>query len=136
MLTMVLLAFGSVGTDKTSRTDSPEGKSASPENKPKKQEKQPPNEDEIDEDGLVLLRNSVSAKVTDLGIEITGTVVNRRSRSVSYAQISFNVYDDSEAQVGSAFANITNLESEGRWNFKAVSFTKGKKYKFAKLTGR
>ena len=34
-------------------------------------------------------------------LEITGTVVNRRNYKLSYAQITFNVYDQSGGQVGS-----------------------------------
>ncbi len=37
--------------------------------------------------------------------------------------------------VGSTLANINGLESGGRWNFKAVSFTKGTSYKLSKLSG-
>lgn len=62
-------------------------------------------------------------------------MVNRRARTLSYAQITFNVYDASGAQVGSALANINGLEPGARWNFKAVSFTKGTTYKFSKLSG-
>ncbi len=93
-------------------------------------------EEEYDATGLVLLLKSVEGKTTQFGGEITGTVVNRRARTLNYAQITFNLYDDSGAQVGSALANINGLEPDGRWNFKATSFgTKFVKYKFSKLTG-
>jgi hypothetical protein len=57
----------------------------------------------------------------DYGIRyLTGTVKNLGSRKYSYAQIEFNVYDESGAQVGSTFDNINNLEPHGTWKFKAL----------------
>jgi hypothetical protein len=66
---------------------------------------------------------------------ITGSVKNNSDKSYKYAQISFMLYDDDDAQVGSAFANINNLESNGTWKFKAIVLEKtAKKAKFAKIT--
>jgi hypothetical protein len=93
-------------------------------------------EHETDVDGLVLLKDTVEGRQTEFGGEITGTVVNRRNRKLGYVQITFNLYDESGAQVGSALANINGLEPDGRWNFEANSF--GKKfstYKFSELSG-
>jgi hypothetical protein len=69
-------------------------------------------------------------------VEITGTVVHRRDYKLSYAQITFNLYDASGAQVGTALANINGLEPGGRWNFEAVGFsTNSSTYKVSELTG-
>lgn len=93
-------------------------------------------EEEYDADGLVLLRKTVSGRVTGLGMEITGTVENRRGRKLGYAQIQFNVYDKDGAQVGTALANVNGLEPGGRWSFKAVGFATGAAtYKFSELSG-
>jgi hypothetical protein len=93
-------------------------------------------DDEIDVDGLVLLRKSVEGKRGEITGEITGTVINRRDHKLSYAQISFNLYDASGAQVGSAIANINGLEPGGRWNFKATTFGADfVRYKFSDLSG-
>lgn len=93
-------------------------------------------ETEQDADGLVLLKPSVKANSTPLGGEIAGTVVNRTGRKLTYAQITFNLYDRSGAQVGTALANINGLEPDGRWNFKAHSFgTNFDSFKFSELTG-
>jgi hypothetical protein len=81
-----------------------------------------------------LPKKTVREVRNQFSMEITGTVVNRRSRTLGYAEITFNVYDDSGAQVGSPLANINNLEPDGRWNFKAVSFSQGTSYTFAKLS--
>jgi hypothetical protein len=89
-------------------------------------------EEEYDAQGLVLLRKTVKS----VNGEITGTVVNRRDHKLAYAQIQFNVYDDSGAQVGTALANINGLEPGGRWNFTATSFgTNYRTYKFSELSG-
>lgn len=129
LLVMTFFAFGSVGGNRTSKDEEQKPAPGAPD-KPKT------DDGEDDHDGLVLLTKTVQGTSTDLGMEITGTVVNRRSKALSYAQITFNVYDESGAQVGSALANINGLEPGGRWNFKAVAFTKGKTYKFSKLIGR
>ena len=105
------------------------------EKKKKKEEEDRKSEEEIDVDGLVLLKKTVRGQQKDLGLEVTGTVVNRRRKVLSYAQITFNIYDETGAQVGSALANINGLEPGSRWNFKAFCFTKGTGYKFSKLSG-
>lgn len=93
-------------------------------------------EEEIDVDGLVLLRKTVNGTRGEFDGEITGTVVNRRGRKLGYAQITFNLYDESGAQVGTALANINGLEPGGRWNFKATTFgTDFVRYKFSELSG-
>lgn len=93
-------------------------------------------ENEIDADGLVLLKNTVRASGGEFGGEITGTVVNRRSREVGYAQISFKLFDRSGAQVGTALDNINSLEAGGKWKFKATTFgTDFDSYKFDSLQG-
>lgn len=93
-------------------------------------------EEEYEQNGLVLLRKTVEGKTGQFGGEITGIVINRRNRKLNYAQITFNLYDDSGAQVGTAIANVNGLESGGRWKFKASSLgTDFSKYKINELTG-
>lgn len=91
---------------------------------------------ELDVNDLVLMRKTVAATTNSFGGTITGVVENRRDRKLNYAQITFNLYDDSGAQVGSAMANINGLEPGGKWKFKATSFGKDfTTYKFSELTG-
>ncbi len=67
---------------------------------------------------------------------ITGRVKNNKSRELSYAQIQFNLYDASGAQVGTAMANVNNLEPNGIWKFEAVCLEDNfKTAKFKELTG-
>lgn len=93
-------------------------------------------EEELDVNGLVLMRKTVSGTTGDFGGTIKGIVENRRSRKLNYVQITFNLYDKSGAQVGSAMANINGLEPGGKWKFEANSFGKDfSTYKFSELTG-
>lgn len=90
-------------------------------------------EDEYDERGLVLMRKTVNAKI---GGHITGSVINRRPVKLKYAQIKFILYDSTGAQVGTALANINDLEPGATWNFKASSFgTSFSSFKFSELSG-
>ena len=56
----------------------------------------------------------------EYGRYIIGTVQNHSAFTYSYVQIDFNLYDKSGAQVGSAFANVNNLEPGKKWKFKAI----------------
>lgn len=83
---------------------------------------------------LELLESSPTSK--DYSRYIVGRVRNNSSRTYSYVQISFNLYDASGAQVGTAWTNITNLEAGGIWAFEALLFEDNvKTYKLAELTG-
>lgn len=53
---------------------------------------------------------------------ITGTFTNTSSNTMSYAQVSYNLYDADGAQIGTALANTNNLASGGTWKFEAVGF--------------
>jgi hypothetical protein len=67
---------------------------------------------------------------------IKGRVRNNTDREYSYAQIEFNLYNKSNNQVGSALANINNLEPGGIWAFEAAMLQDDvATYKFKELTG-
>ena len=51
---------------------------------------------------------------------IVGSVKNNSGKEYSYVQVEFNLYDKSDAQVGTAFTNVNNLEPYGTWKFKAL----------------
>jgi len=84
----------------------------------------------------VLLQKTVQGTSGQFGGEITGTIVNRTGKKLTYAEIRFDLYDASGARVGTAIANINGLGHLERWNFKATSFgTKFTTYKIGKLSG-
>lgn len=51
---------------------------------------------------------------------VTGKIKNNTGKEISYAQIEINLYDKDEAQVGTTLDNVTNLEKDGTWVFKAM----------------
>ncbi|MHB9130379.1 MAG: FxLYD domain-containing protein [Armatimonadota bacterium] len=71
---------------------------------------------------------------SELGATIEGTVQNNTNASIPYAQIDYILYDESGAQVGKAWANITDLEPHGVWKFSAsVTENNVAKYKLSYL---
>lgn len=58
-------------------------------------------------------------KENQFSSKIKGTIKNNTSRSYDYVQVSFNLYDESGAQIGTAMANVNNFEPKGRWKFEA-----------------
>ena len=67
---------------------------------------------------------------------INGSIVNNTDKQYSYVQVTFNLYDASGAQIGTALANINNLDPNGTWKFKAMGGTQNAaSYKLAEITG-
>lgn len=67
---------------------------------------------------------------------VTGTIKNNTDKQYSYAQVTFTLYDADGAQIGSALANINNLEANGTWKFKALGMTENvSSYKLSEITG-
>ena len=93
--------------------------------------------EEIDRGGLVYLIKTLRANGDEYGTRtITGIVENRTGHRVGYAQISFNLFDRSGAQVGSAWATVTPLAAGDRWRFRAVTFEPtGTVVRFGALSG-
>lgn len=54
---------------------------------------------------------------------VKGVIKNTSTQTYSYVQISFNLYDSSGNQVGTASATINDLKAGGTWSFNAVSFS-------------
>lgn len=88
-----------------------------------------------DEKRLVLLKETLQARDTRLGAEITGTVENRTGKRLRYVEIRFTLHDKSGAQVGSTFTNTTDLEDGAKWNFRAFTTRDFETYKVTDLTG-
>ena len=67
------------------------------------------------------------------------SIQNNTNKQYSYVQVTFNLYDADGAQIGTALANINNLEANGLWKFKAIgSLGDGKSvasYKLMEITG-
>ncbi len=80
-------------------------------------------------EGETMVSDSYSTK-------IAGTLTNNTDKEIGYLQLSYTLYDADGAQLGSAFANVSNLEAGGVWKFEAVAFESGvATYKLADVTG-
>lgn len=68
-------------------------------------------------------------------VTITGTLV--ANKDYDYLQIEIPTYDNNGNKVGSALANINDLEKGETWRFEAVDLSGGTKYKIekAEVTG-
>lgn len=67
---------------------------------------------------------------------VTGTIKNNTNKEYAYVQVTFNLYDSDGAQIGTAMANINNLEPNATWKFKALGVTEEvASYKLAEITG-
>lgn len=73
------------------------------------------------------------------GYYIEGTITNNTDKQYSYAQVTFNLYDKDENQLGTAVANINNLDANANWKFKAIGLITDAKavssYKLTEITG-
>lgn len=66
---------------------------------------------------------------------VTGTIKNNINKQYTYVQVTFTLYDADGAQIGTALANINNLEANGTWKFKALGGTsKAASYKLSEIT--
>lgn len=53
---------------------------------------------------------------------VTGTFTNTSGKELSYVQVSYRMLDADGAQVGTAWANTTNLPDGSAWKFDAMYF--------------
>lgn len=66
---------------------------------------------------------------------IVGIVKNNSSQHFKYAQISFITYNGKGEQIGTSWANISDLEPRGTWKFKAhLTNEEVNTVKFSKIT--
>lgn len=69
---------------------------------------------------------------------ITGTYTNNTGAEQSYVQLSYNLYDADGNQIGTAYANTSNLADGATWKFEAIgseSSSEVAKYELADVTG-
>jgi hypothetical protein len=52
--------------------------------------------------------------------KITGTFTNLTDKEIGYVQVSYNLYDEAGAQIGTAFVNTNNLAAGAQWKFEAL----------------
>lgn len=78
----------------------------------------------------------VEGSANDYGTTITGEAVNHSDETYDYVQVSFSLYDDSDAKVGDALANTGGLDAGGRWKFEAIGTSSGNatSFRFDEIT--
>jgi hypothetical protein cdifQCD-7_02251 len=67
-----------------------------------------------------LINGELNAVNENYSSYIIGSLKNTTSKTYSYAQVTFNLYDADGAQIGTALDNINNWEPDGLWKFKAM----------------
>lgn len=74
----------------------------------------------------------------DYTTTISGTFTNLTDSQLGYVSISYNLFDADGNQIGTAYANTSNLDAGGTWKFEAVGMygqAKVASYKLADVTG-
>lgn len=68
---------------------------------------------------------------------IEGTIENKSDKEYSYAQVTFNLFDAEGNQLGTAVANINNLQPNASWKYKAIGLTtqKVERFELQEITG-
>lgn len=67
-----------------------------------------------------LINGELNAVNENYSSYIIGSLKNTTSKTYSYAQVTFNLYDADGAQIGTTLDNISNWEPGGLWKFKAI----------------
>lgn len=79
---------------------------------------------------------NVEMTADEFSTTISGTLTNATDKQVGYIQLSYTLYDADGAQIGTAFANTSNLDAGGVWKFEAVGLEGNvADYKLADVTG-
>lgn len=74
----------------------------------------------------------------DYTTTISGTFTNLTDSQLGYVSVSYNLFDADGNQLGTAYANTSNLAAGGTWKFEAVGMygqAKVASYKLADVTG-
>lgn len=62
---------------------------------------------------------------------IEGILKNVSGKKLSYAQVSFVIYDMNGNNIGSAFDNVNYIDVDGTWKFKATYFGQESNIKYS-----
>ena len=74
----------------------------------------------------------------DYTTTISGTFTNLTDSQLGYVSVSYNLFDADGNQLGTAYANTSNLDAGGTWKFEAVGMydqANVASYKLADVTG-
>ncbi|WP_330611298.1 FxLYD domain-containing protein [Clostridioides difficile] len=123
---VLLYAIGTSGSDDT-ETDDGASQTASID-KPKEEVKKEKYE----------IVGEVTSETDSMATYIKGVIKNNSGHDISYAQVTFTLYDKDGNQLGTAMDNINDLKKDGTWKFKAMGMnTDGEiaSYELSEITG-
>lgn len=63
---------------------------------------------------------SVEGTAEQFSITIRGEARNASDTAYDYVSLQFGLFDETEAKLGSAVDNVTNLDAGQRWRFEAI----------------
>ena len=121
---VIILAIGSAGSG-SSTTDSGNNETLKVGSSSSKKEK-------------FELVGEVEQETDSMATYLKGIVKNNSGKDCTYVQVMFNLYDKDGNQIGTALANVNNLEKDGTWKFKAMGIDvdgEVDSYKLAEITG-
>lgn len=78
-----------------------------------------PNAWAYDENTGIVLRN-VQGSVGEFSTNITGEAINESDQDYGYVQLTFSLFDSSDAKIGDALANTNGLVAGQQWLFEAI----------------
>ena len=109
---VIIIGSSASGGDDTPKTDAGSGSQSG-----QVQTEKPTEKEDLEVTDLNMTTDQFSTK-------ITGKVINNTDKTYSYVHVTFSLYDSEGALIGTALANVTNLEGGGVWKFEAASFEK------------
>ncbi|ARB07092.1 hypothetical protein Semix9P1_phi49 [Clostridioides phage phiSemix9P1] len=80
----------------------------------------------------------ITSETDSMATYIKGVIKNNSGEDVSYAQVTFTLFDKDGNQLGTAMDNISDLKKDGTWKFKAMGMnTDGEiaSYELSEITG-
>lgn len=77
-------------------------------------------------DELTLIRSNMSVEYSSYSDEytatITGVIKNTSGKKLSYASVTFAIYNAAGDSLGTAYDNISGIVKDGTWSFDAKLF--------------
>lgn len=120
---VAIIGSAAAGGDDTPKTDN-----GAQNGQVQNQEPQEVKKEDLEVSDLEMTTDSISTK-------ITGKLTNNTDKTYSYVQVTFSLYDSEGALLGTALANVTNLEGGGVWKFEAIGVeTNVASYKLTDIT--
>ena len=85
-----------------------------------KEAKEQPKQEEQKQDPYTITEEAADTS-SSFDYAITGILTNNSGRDADYVQVTYNLFDADNNQIGTAMANTSNLKAGGTWKFKASS---------------